>query len=423
MIEFYNPDAELHLLGDMLVWNEVPGEAIRALAPEDFGTAWMRAIFEALSALHTDGLGLAYDPTILRHTLQLRGTWDLVGEERLVLLFKSPTGAWQRSLAMLAELGVRRRLFEAVETARLALAADAEAPDVLAALTEHLSHVQVPLAGGPPDGLSTVDEFLDQPSQQDRPWTVPGLFRPGWRAIVIATEGGSKSTMLSQIAVASAQGIHPFQFSKIPPIRTLMVDLENPDDRLLQGLKPLRYKSQGTDYDESRAWLLSRPGGMDLRSAKGRRDLERAIAHSRPDLVCIGPLYKCYRLSGRDSYEMVAAEVASVFDDLRSRYDFAMLIEHHAPKKASGAKTRDLDPYGSAMWSWWPEFGFKLVPHSESSQDKKKPENLEIQRFRIDRVKAAWPERFDRGAQGQWPLVGWWKDGMPSLTDEEQETF
>lgn len=423
MTNFYNPDAELHLLGDMLVWNEVPAEAIRVLVPEDFGTLWMRAAFEALASMHEDGLGPTYDETVVRRVLEVRGAWAGVGDERLRLLFNSATGAWRRSLAVLAELGIRRRLFETVETARLALLADQPPVEILGRLTEDLTHVEVPLVGDPPPGLSTVDAFLDQPEQENRPWTIPGLFRPGWRAIVVATEGGSKTTLLHQLAMASAQGIHPFLLSPIPPVRALLVDLENPDDRLSQGLRPLRDRSQVEDYDGERAWLWSRPGGIDLRSPKGRRDLERVVARTQPDLVCIGPLYKCYRVTARDSYEMVAAEVAAVFDDLRTRYDFAMLIEHHAPKKAQGAKSRDLDPYGSAMWSWWPEFGLKLVPHVESSANKKKPENLELQRFRFDRVKAAWPDRLDRGAAGSWPLVGWWRNGVPEGEGRDDEPF
>ena len=35
-----------------------------------------------------------------------------------------------------------------------------------------------------------------------------------------------------QIATASAAGVHPFSLAPMPPIRSLLVDLENPDDAI-----------------------------------------------------------------------------------------------------------------------------------------------------------------------------------------------
>src|SRR5690606_27971597 len=53
-----------------------------------------------------------------------------------------------------------------------------------------------------------LDEFTDQPASSS-PWVIPGLFREGWRAVVVATEGRGKSWLSRQIAVASAAGVHP----------------------------------------------------------------------------------------------------------------------------------------------------------------------------------------------------------------------
>jgi replicative DNA helicase len=218
--------------------------------------------------------------------------------------------------------------------------------------------------------------------------------------MIVAAEGAGKSVATRQLAICAAQGVHPFRFSTMPPVRTLIVDLENPDDAIAQTCKPItaRAKLAAQDYEPGRAWLWRQPGGVDLRTRVGRGRLEAVVAATQPDLVCLGPVYKAYRSSAKESDELAAGEVQGVLDDLRTRYRFAVVLEHHAPKAQGGY--RDLLPYGSSLWLRWPELGVKFT------QDQNDKRSVKVGRFRQDRVEASWPDRLDRG--GLWPWTGFW---------------
>ncbi|MBK9178745.1 MAG: site-specific DNA-methyltransferase [Acidimicrobiales bacterium] len=94
-------------------------------------------------------------------------------------------------------------------------------------------------------------------------------------------------------------------------------------------------------------------------------------------------------------------EVQHVLDDLRTRYRFALLVEHHAPKRQAGV--RELAPYGSSLWLRWPELGLKLIPTDDTNRV------MDVGRWRGDRRQSGWPARLERGTP--WPWVGVWPDG------------
>jgi len=245
-----------------------------------------------------------------------------------------------------------------------------------------------------------VDEFIDLPDTTD-PWVIPGLFRAGWRAVVVATEGRGKSWLSRQIAMAAAAGVHPLFGSPIEPISTLIIDLENPAGSIAEAGRQIRdaAKRYGT-WDPRRCYLWHRPGGIDLRRRSDRAQLENVLARVRPKFVSLGPLYKAYTTKATEGYELPAAEVQAILDDLRTRYGFALLLEHHAPK-AQGGGMREVAPFGSSLWLRWPELGLKLTPVEQGNERV-----LNVGRWRADRMRNAWPDRISRGQN--WPWIGEW---------------
>jgi replicative DNA helicase len=83
-----------------------------------------------------------------------------------------------------------------------------------------------------------------------------------------------------------------------------------------------------------------------------------------------------------------------VLDDWRDRFDITFLIEDHAPKGM------ELVPFGSSLWLRWPEVGLAL--HSKPGDE------LEVGRWRGDRMPVDWPERLFRSAP--WPWEGTWQN-------------
>lgn len=243
-----------------------------------------------------------------------------------------------------------------------------------------------------------MDTFIDQPATSD-PWVIPGLFRAGWRAVVVATEGVGKSYLSRQIAMAASAGVHPLCFEPMPPITTLVVDLENPAGQIAKVGRQIRdaVRREGT-WAPERSFVWHRPGGIDIRRRGDRAQLENVIARCRPQFVTIGPLYKAYSQRATEGHELPAGEVQHALDDLRTRYGFALLLEHHAPK-AQG-NIRDILPYGSSLWLRWPELGLKLI---DTNGDGKV---LKVGRWRADRMDNAWPDSISRGTT--WPWTGTW---------------
>lgn len=211
------------------------------------------------------------------------------------------------------------------------------------------------------------------------------------------------SVLCRQLAIAASQGVHPFLHDSITPRRTLLVDLENPPEAIVATAEPIyeRRSSQGL-WRDGECWIWHEPGGINLRTPRHRAEFESVMATVAPDLVCIGPLYKAYNVTARESDELATGEVQAFLDDIRTRHRCALVLEHHAPKSVGGH--RDFVPYGSSLWMRWPEFGFKLMPIFEDGADGK---DLEVKRFRGDRVESEWPDRLRRGAKGAlWPWIG-----------------
>ena len=288
----------------------------------------------------------------------------------------------------------------------ISLVSNGANPYVIAESSEKfVSSIGAINVSGEPQSM-TIDE-LDMCADELAPVVIPGMMHKDYRTIVVAEEGAGKSLLLRTIAMSAAQGFHPFSHQRIKPIRALVIDLENPAQAILQTAVPfnqhLRYADE-SGYDSERFRLFRKPGGMEIRRLADRAELQREIAAHRPDLVCIGPIYKMYRRGANESYEDSADEAMAVLDDLRTKYEFALLMEHHAAKGKSGER-RELSPMGSQRWMAWPEIGISLY------KDTSDPTVLHVKRYRGDRLSGvSWPDKLVRDKT--WLLDGVWTKGL-----------
>lgn len=197
---------------------------------------------------------------------------------------------------------------------------------------------------------------------------LPGLMWRQSRALITGFEGQGKSVLLRQMAIAGALGVHPFKpFGRIDPIRTLMLDLENPPAvaqtvmrRMLDTLRERRVVKDGCSF-EGRLGFQIRTDGLDIVGrGRDREFVTRAVATHRPDLLCIGPAYRL-AAGGGNLDEDRAGVVLDYLNHLRATYDVAIITEAHAPKGATderdGNHRRSLVPSGSGVWMRFPEIG------------------------------------------------------------------
>ncbi len=247
-------------------------------------------------------------------------------------------------------------------------------------------------------------KFIDEHDDNSYDWAIPGVIERQDRVIVVAAEGVGKTMLSRQVAITSAYGVHPFTYEPMPAIRTLTVDLENPE-RIIRRMSAriVRNAERMTRNEVAGAHLLIRPAGMDLLNPADRVVLEEAIERVEPALVCLGPLYKSFVDVGAKTSEALAVEIAKYLDYLRTTYRFALWIEHHAPLGGSGG--RELRPFGSAVWSRWPEFGWTLEPDVTAEE----AHVYKWGRFRNDREPRHRPVKVRRGKVFPFEVIEFFK--------------
>jgi replicative DNA helicase len=154
------------------------------------------------------------------------------------------------------------------------------------------------------------------------------------------------------------------------------------------------------------AHLVVKPAGLDLLTSTDRRVLEDHIEAVKPELLVMGPLYKSFVDPGGRTSEAVAVEIAKYLDYIRDTYKCALWLEHHAPLGTS-MSTRDLRPFGSAVWSRWPEFGLSLTPDLTSGIAY----TYDVKHFRGARDERQWPTKMKRGTLFPFEVIDFMKVG------------
>jgi hypothetical protein len=203
------------------------------------------------------------------------------------------------------------------------------------------------------------------------------------------------TTLARQVALMSSAGIHPFRRDVMPAVRTLMIDLENPERIIRRTSGRIYDKIKWFDkHKEMDAHLLMKPDGVNLLTPKDKILIEEHVATIKPDIIFFGPLYKAFIDPGGRTAESVSLEIAKFLDYIRHTYNCALWIEHHAPLGSGGQ--RDLRPFGSAVWSRWSEFGLALAP------DPTDPELIQFNHYRGQREAREWPALCKRGVN--WPF-------------------
>lgn len=399
--------AEEAVLCAMLIDPSAVPVARSLVSTKDFYSPSHQVIFDAIVSCWM--AGSAFDIVVVQDQLRRSGTEEMAGGAASlarILDRGAMASAVDRYAEVVGRLAYVRRLLEiSLQAAEQCWDTGADPEKVVDQMREGLATSASTSLALPPDATS-LDEWL-QEEHSARPWVIPGLFREGWRIVVVGEEGTGKSVCTRQIAIAAAQGIHPFwQMERYTPINTLLIDLENPDEAIEETGRRIQRAARlavGEErYREHGCWIWTRPAGIDLRRRSNRSELDAVIAHVRPKLVCLGPLYRSFTRRGREDHEEVAEQVQGVLDDLRARHGFALLIEHHAPKGQGGKRV--LEPFGSSLWKRWPDLGLTLTKDSEVFGA------LKVGRYRGDRVTARWPDRLDRGQQ--WPWAGYYESGI-----------
>ncbi len=242
--------------------------------------------------------------------------------------------------------------------------------------------------------------FIQESDNDSYDWVIPGLLERGERVIVVAAEGVGKTMLARQVSICVGAGVHPFTFQPIKPMTTLSIDLENPE-RIIRRTSRSIYGAAATvgKLPHHQSHLLIKPQGFDLLRADDRAVFEEHMDKIKPDILIMGPLYKAFIDPGGRTSEAVAIEIARYLDVIRDVYKCALWLEHHAPLGTS-MTSRELRPFGSAVWSRWPEFGVALQPDPTGL-----PYHYDVRHFRGARDERQWPTIIKRGKRFPFEVV------------------
>lgn len=400
--------AERATLGAMMQSPAAVTAARKDLTAADFWTPANQIIYAACCDLADDGTTI--DPIVLLNELTRRG--DLArtgGAPYLHTLYALPItvtniGHYTQQIRDTA----RRRQLAVIGQRLVQVAEDGTDLDdtLFTAARESLALDLLidETADGPVEGLSTWDEFLNQPDRLED-WIVPGLLERQDVVMILSKPGSGKSWLSRQVALAVAAGVHPFRpETRIKPQSTLLVDLENPPQMVRRQTHAMAASlTRLGEWNPDLAHLWTQPGGINIRKHADAQLLERVIADTRPALVALGSLYNAFE-RGRDDWDTAAEETKAVFNRLRARYGCAFWIEHHMPK---GAEHKN--PFGSSVWERWPGFGRVI--------DRRGDNVYELSRsFRGDRDVREFPAGLYRGGPLPWSPI-WDQDEVDQLAD------
>lgn len=399
----HNLDAEESLLGSAMLSADALEVAATEVESEDFYLQSHKIIHATLRHLWEAGITRP-DPVLVGDELAAKGSLELVGGTAALFGIQAMTPSTANATKyarIIVEAATCRRLLRAAEEiGEIAYDAPENVAEAVDQAKRMISQVELPVNGGVPS--PDITQFLAVEDKYD--WLVPGLLERRDRIIITGNEGGGKSTLLRQIAVMLAGGIHPFRFHHVDPVRVLVVDVENSPAQIRRAIEPLvSVASKRDTWNPENLRIETRTEGLDLTQRHDSRWLMERVAANRPDVLLTGPIYKLF--TGNPIDEEPARKVAAVFDMLRAKYDLTLVLEAHAAKAANGAP-RNLAPYGASLWLRWPEFGYGLRADTEAGQIDGRPAAVFWEAWRGARDQREWPARLSSDGAEFWP----WRD-------------
>lgn len=389
----FSQEAEECLVGTLLLHGSKAIDDVASLVtPSDFFSIRLSKTFDAMLRCRAEGTEI--NVVTVSNCLRSASTmWDTANSDLMTWMASTPIlGGLQDYALIVVEYAAKRKVAELAAELGEVTAHDFDLDEILDVTESRLDAIERPVV----EGFETVSvqELIGRPPVEQL-WLIDELIAIDTRCIIVAPEGAGKSVLMRQMATGLAMGVHPWENKPIKPRRVLFADLENPEhvagDIFSRTFS--RMARRQSDVDRAQIELLMKPDGIDIRTRRDLAMFEAVLQRVRPEVVFIGPLYKISHRKSRESDEEIANELQHILDALRVRYNFALIMEHHAPQAQGGV--RDIRPYGSSYWLRWPELGISMVkdPQDESRRI--------IGRWRGDRHASRWPKAFRFGGANE----------------------
>lgn len=378
--------AERYVIGALLASPDVIRGVQEEVVPRDFSDARLGDIYAGIVRMNTAHEAVDY----LSVWDQLKA-WDVRGIDLQDLAHWAstvPTAANAPYYARIVRTAALRRDLAEVG-GRLTMTEDPGR--ALQAAIDRLTELRDRDATGAGPELRTLAQLFDVPATADAyDWIVPGILERRDRLMLTGSEGGGKSTLLRQIAVMTAAGLHPFGGHQIRPARVLVVDAENSERQWRRAVRSMAQAAanQGVVDPRTNIWVhFESHGGVYITRPADQGRILRFIDQAQPDLLLIGPVYKLVPKAIKDDDD--AVPVLSALEMFRDHADAALMIEAHAGHGDARSGVRDLRPIGSSAFLRWPEFGLGLAKPTKPGEPHR------LLRWRGDRDERNWPDQLN----------------------------
>lgn len=387
----HDPMAEAAVLGAAMLSAHSLDVMIRDTNSSDFYTPSHQIVSDVLRDLWQSGI-VHCDPILVADELKARGLLETVGGQGALVAMQVDTPAvanTARYAAVIVEYSMRRQIIRlGEETVNDAYGAG-DVHGIITGFKDRIADMKLPVTDTEPS--MTITDLLATDADYD--WLVPGLIERRDRLILTGGEGGGKSTLMRQLAVTMAAGVHPFMGFDIEPLSVYYLDVEN-------GFLQFKRKAE-TLVSTVRHRLVAerlrvdvRTGGLELTRRHDSSWLLGRMAANRPDVLITGPIYKLH--AEDPNKEEPARKLSALFDEIRERFGCAILLETHSPHQTPGSK-RPLRPVGASLWMRWPEFGYGLRKATDTT--------VYFEGWRGPRDERAWPVGLRRGLATEWPWM------------------
>ncbi len=386
-------DVERVVIASLLLDGRRMREATQQCTPRDFADSRLGTIYSGMARMVARGEPID-QITVSSHLAD----WGVRGVDMVDLFSWTSQVPHAGNVSFYAEQVRRNAMQRALMTAakRMEDSVGQEPPDrVLEQAMEDLrgireDHIIDELRAVP------LVEVLHTDAEYD--WAIKGLLERRDRVMITGPEGFGKSTLVRQMAITAAAGIHPFREYPIDPARVLVIDAENTEKQWARETAKWANSAETiTSEDPSENMQLACVRRLDLSKDIDLGQVHRLIDEHRPDVLFIGPLYRLIPRAINSDDD--AAPLLANLDTIRDR-GIALVIEAHAGHATNPKGERDLRPRGSAALLGWPEFGIGL------RRNAKNPLHADLVRWRGDRDQRGWPAKLGRAQkQGdqRWP--------------------
>lgn len=225
-------------------------------------------------------------------------------------------------------------------------------------------------------------------------WVIPRLMERQDRLMLTGPEGHGKSTLVRQLVIMAAAGLHPFTYEEMKPPRVLVIDAENTRRQWKRGTIALRGRARSYGYyDPDETIRIANTRRLNILDMRDATRLLSWVDEVQPDIVTIGPLYRI--VDGSLNDEDTASAALTFLDKIRDR-GIALIVEAHSPHATEKGGDRTVRPRGSSSLMGWPEFGYGLRPDEDASN------RYDLVAWRGAREEREWPLALFRGSEWPW---------------------